>query len=248
MILIRACQLAGYYLSLVLFALGGIVFNLYYLLAVLIPPIARNQRHFQRVIHRLFAFFIAWSRWTRLLSVNYEGIERIPAGGCVVVANHPGLMDIIYILARIPEAISLFKPAIRNNPVLGAGARCAGYIGNDGGPDLVRVASEKAGEGRKLVIFPEGTRTPPGVALGPLRPGFVIIARRAGVPIQLVCIAWNSNVLVKGREWWKLPRLPGKVNIKVGPLLSVASEESAGEVSARIESWFREAIIANTPA
>lgn len=247
MILLHAFQLAGYYSTLVLFAAGGIGFTLYCLLASLLPGLARNDRHFQRVIHRLFMIVLGWARALRILNVHYEGVDQIPAGGCVVIANHPGLMDIVYLLARIPEAISLFKPAIRNNPILGAGARRAGYIGNDSGPDLVRVAGGKAAAGRKLVIFPEGTRTPPGVVIGPLRPGYVIIARRAGVPIQLVCIAWNTNVLVKGRAWWKLPRLPGRVNVKVGPLVSVAPDESTGKVSARIESWFREAIAANTP-
>lgn len=246
MILLHACRLAGYYLSLALFAVGGIGFNVYCLIAGLVPRLARNDRHFQRIIHRLFAIFVGWARLIGLLRVNYEGIDRIPTGGCVIAANHPGLMDITYLLARIPEAVSLFKPAIRNNPVLGAGARCAGYIGNDSGPDLVRNAVEKTAAGRKLVIFPEGTRTPPGVALGPLRPGFVLIARRAGVPIQLICIAWNTNVLAKGRAWWKLPRLPGRVNVRVGPIVTVAPDEPTGEVSARIESWFREAIFANT--
>ena len=52
------------------------------------------------------------------MRVHYDGIDRIPEGGCVVVSNHPGLMDITYLLARIPEAVTLFKREIRNNPVL----------------------------------------------------------------------------------------------------------------------------------
>ncbi|HEY5552944.1 MAG TPA: lysophospholipid acyltransferase family protein [Opitutaceae bacterium] len=248
MILLHACQLAGYYATLMLFAAGGIGFTLYCLLAGLLPGLARNERHFQRVIHWLFAFVVGWARSIRLLRVDYEGMDQIPSGGCVLVANHPGLMDIVYLLARFPEAVSVFKPAIRNNPILGAGARRAGYIGSDSGPDLVRDAGEKAAAGGALIIFPEGTRTPPGIAIGPLRPGFVLIARRAGVPIQLVCIAWNTNVLVKGRAWWKLPRLPGQVNVKVGPLVTVTEGESTGDVSTRIETWFREAIAAHTPS
>src|SRR5690606_23347066 len=127
--------------------------------------------------------------FARLFHVRFHGWERWPENrGCVLIANHPGLTDITCLLARIPDAICIFKPDIRRNPVLGAGARRAGYLSNDGGHDLVRVAAEAVAAGRTLIIFPEGTRTPSGAGLLPLKAGFVLIARRAGVPVQLVHI------------------------------------------------------------
>ena len=50
-----------------------------------------------------------------------------------------------------------------------------------------RVAARVAA-GHSLLIFPEGTRTAPGVALNPLRPGFALIAARARVPIRLILV------------------------------------------------------------
>ena len=139
----------------------------------------------------------------------------------------------------MPEALCIFKPAIRHNPVLGAAARRAGYLGSDGGHELVRRATAKVAAGSLLVVFPEGTRTPPGQALLPFKPGFVLIARRAHVPIQLVRITTDSDVLTKGRAWWRLPRFPAHVEVTVGPLIPTGTAATTAELNAEIEAWFR---------
>jgi 1-acyl-sn-glycerol-3-phosphate acyltransferase len=231
-------NLLGYYLTLVLFGAFGLALNCFCLLAGAVPAAARSERFFQRLIHRHFALFIWWMGFVRLLRVRFHGFERLARGAQVIVANHPGLMDATYLLARVPEAVCIFKPAISRNPVLGAAARRAGYIENVGGADLVREAAARLAAGHKVLVFPEGTRTPPGLGLLPFKPGFVLMARRAGAPIQLVRITWDSNVLVKGRAWWKCPRLPGNVDVSLGPRLSVDSEADPAEIVARVEAWF----------
>lgn len=232
-------QLLGYYLSLLFFGGSGLLLTGFCFLTGWVPATARSERFFQRLIHWLFARFVWWGRFSRLMYVSHHGFDRLPHGGCVLAANHPGLMDITFVLARVPEALCVFKPAIRRNPVLGAAARRAGYIAGDGGHDLIRYAAQKIAAGHTLVIFPEGTRTRPGEMVGPCRPGFVLMARRAGAPIQLVRITWNSNVLAKGQPWWKLPRLPARIDVTVGPRLAVAAEADTVAVTAGIEAWFR---------
>ena len=61
-----------------------------------------------------------------------RGLKSCHHGGLVLAANHPALIDITCLLARVPEAVCIFKPAIRRNPVLGAAARRAGYLASDG--------------------------------------------------------------------------------------------------------------------
>ena len=232
-------SLLAYYLTLLLFGLFGLGLSLFSLVTSWLPSSERVERFYQRLVHHHFALFHGWCEFARLVYVRYHGLERLPRGGLVLAANHPALIDITVLLARIPEAVCIFKPAIRRNPVLGAAARRAGYLGSDHGHDLVRFAAEKVAAGHTLVIFPEGTRTPPGQALLPFKPGFALIALRAGVPIQLVKITTDSDVLTKGRAWWKLPRFPAHVHVTVGPLLSTAPTDRAAEVSARVEAWFR---------
>ncbi len=228
-----------YFGTLLLFAAGGFELCVLGLLAGVLPASERMERLFQRLIQRHLAFFHWWCDLTRLVHVRYHGFETNPAGGRVLVANHPAMIDITCLLARLPGALCIFKPAIRRNPVLGAAARCAGYLGSDGGHDLVRNAAEKTAAGHTLVIFPEGTRTPPGEDLLPFKPGFVLIARRARVPIQLVRITTDSDLLAKGAAWWRLPRLPARVEVTAGPLIPTDTAASTTELVQDIEAWFR---------
>jgi len=234
-------QLLGYYFSLVLFGVGGLALTAFCVLTGWVPATPRSERFFQRVIHRLFAVFVWWGRFSRLMYVNHHGFARALPGGCVLVANHPGLMDVTFLLARLPEAVCIFKPAIRRNPVLGAAARRAGYIGGDGGHDVIRQAAENVAAGNILVIFPEGTRTPPGETVGVCKSGFVLMARRSGAPIQLARITWNSNVLAKGQPWWKLPKLPARIDVALGPRLEVAADADPAAVSGAVRAWFQAA-------
>jgi 1-acyl-sn-glycerol-3-phosphate acyltransferase len=231
----------GYYFTLIMFGVGGLGLSLFSLLAGFLPVTDRVERYFQRCIHRAFALFIWWTTFARLFVVRYHGLERLNSGprGCIVIANHPSLTDITVLLARLPEAICIFKPAIRHNPVLGAAARRAGYIASDGGHEVVRLAGDKVASGHTLIIFPEGTRTPPGTALLPFKPGFIIMARRGGVPIQLFRITNSRPVLAKDRAWWKIPPLPARAEVTVGPCVWINPEATTAAVAAEIEAWFR---------
>lgn len=240
MILLSLYHLLAYYFTLVLFGLFGGGLCAYALLLGVRPANDARERAFQRLIHRHFVFFHAWCRTMGLMRVHYHGFEKLPAGGLVLAANHLSLIDITCLLARLPEAVCVFKSAIRRNPVLGAAARRAGYLANDGGHDLVRAAADKLCAGHQLVIFPEGTRARPGTGPGPLKPGFVLMAQRAGVPIQLVHIATNSDVLTKGIAWWKLPRIPVRVDLTLGPLIPCDPMARPAELAGRIGDWFRD--------
>jgi len=228
-----------YYGTLLLFAAGGLWLCLLSLLLGWLPATDRTERFFQRLIQRHLAFFHWWCERTRLVLVRYRGFEKWPEGGVVLAANHPCMIDITCLLARLPGAVCIFKPAIRRNPVLGAAARRAGYLGSDGGHDLLRSAAAKVAAGHTLVVFPEGTRTPPRGDLLPFKPGFVLIARRARAPIQLVRLTTDSDLLTKGCAWWRLPRFPARVEITAGPLIATDTPASTLEMTSEIEAWFR---------
>jgi 1-acyl-sn-glycerol-3-phosphate acyltransferase len=231
----------GYYFTLAMFGACGLGLSLFSMMAGVLPVTTGTERFFQRLIHRHFALFVWWTTKARLFGVRYHGLERLPRGrrGLVLVANHPGLTDITVLLARLPEAVCIFKPAIRRNPVLGAAARRAGYLASDGGHEVVRRAAEKVSAGHTVIIFPEGTRTRPGTAVLPFKPGFVLMARRAGVPIQLVRIVNSRPVLGKGRAWWKMPPLPATADAIVGPCLWIGPAAEVAAAAAEVAAWFR---------
>lgn len=232
-------RLIAYYVSLALFGLFGVTLNAFCLLTAWLPGAPRRAPFYRRLIQRHFRAFLWWGSVLRLFHVRIHGFERIPAGGCVLIANHPGLMDATFLLAQLPDAICLYKPAIRRNPVLAVSARCAGYIAADGGHDSIRLAAEYVRAGATLIIFPEGTRTPPGHALLPLNPGFALIARYADRPIQLVRITTDSIILGKGRALWRPARLPANFDITLGPTVRLGPGHSARATIPLIEAWFR---------
>lgn len=232
----------GYYFTLLMFGLFGLVLSIAAWLAGAFPQSDTTEQLFQRLVHGSFALFIWWTTFARLFRVRYHGFEHLPQDhrqGLVVAANHPGLTDITCLLARLPRAVCIFKRDIRRNPVLGAGARRAGYLANDGGHEMIRTTADKVRSGRTLIVFPEGTRTPPTVRLLPFKPGFLLIARRAQAPLQLVRIVNSRPVLAKGRAWWKFPPLPATADIFVGPRVMLSADGDLHQIRAQVEAWFR---------
>jgi len=236
--ILKAYQIIAYFASFAVFAVLSFGLNCLCLLIGWLPGLAGCERFFQRLVHRDFAIFVRWVSFARIVSVRYEGFARWPARpGLVVAANHPGLMDVGWLLARVPEAVCIYKPAVGHNPLFGATARCAGYLASDRGYHLLRTAAVKIAAGHTLLVFPEGTRSRNGV-LNPLKPGFVAIARRAGAPIQLVRIACDSELLTKAGALWRVPRLPATVTVTLGPCVPPPGEDTAAAVE-EIAAWFR---------
>ncbi|NJR42886.1 MAG: 1-acyl-sn-glycerol-3-phosphate acyltransferase, partial [Akkermansiaceae bacterium] len=85
------------------------------------------------------------------------------------------------------------------NPLLGGGARLAGYISNDGITRMVRDSTKSLKEGGQLLLFPEGTRTKPDARwINPLKGGCAIMAAHANVPVYPIFIRSNTRFLQKG--------------------------------------------------
>jgi 1-acyl-sn-glycerol-3-phosphate acyltransferase len=243
----KAFQIPAYYASFPLFAALSFGLNCFCLLFGWLPGLAGRERFFQRLVHWDFAIFVWWISLVRVARVRYEGFARWPErSGLVVVANHPGLMDAGWLFARVREAMCIYKPAVGHNPLFGATARCAGFLANDRGYHLLRTAAAKVAAGHTLLVFPEGTRTLSG-DLNPLKSGFVVMARVARAPIQLVHIACDSALMTKTGKWWRVPRLPATVTLTLGPCLPPPGDDTAAVVAA-IESWFRASSAASRPS
>jgi 1-acyl-sn-glycerol-3-phosphate acyltransferase len=74
---------------------------------------------------------------------------------------------------------------------------------------MLRGARQRAGQGREIVIFPEGTRRPPG-APPDYKPGFLALYEGLGLPC--VPLALNSGLFWPRRS---LLRYPGTIVIEI---------------------------------
>ena len=221
-------------LSWLVFGLVSVGLNFACMLVLLLP--GREQRGVttRRIIQRLFGAWCSWLHATRLIYVTWHGFTpEALAGPAVYIANHPGLLDATFILARLPDTICIFKPSVMHNPALGPAAILAGYASGDAGVDLIRDVAARVQTGRSLLIFPEGTRTLPGVSLNPLRAGFALIATRAGVPVRLLRVSAPRDLVPKGQPWWRLPTLPAQVEITLLGELDAGAAANAKELTAR---------------
>jgi len=151
------------------------------------------------------------------IRVRFE--ERPPAtGGLILLSSHQSHLDPLLLgLACDRRLSSVARNTLYTWGPFGAIITALGAIPID--RDSPTISSLKTviaalKRGIALMIFPEGRRTDDG-RLSPLKPGFISIARRAGVPIQPVAIvgAW---------ECWPrtslLPR-PGRIRMEFGRVM-----------------------------
>ncbi len=122
-----------------------------------------------------------------------RGLERIPRGVCLFVANHTSSADAPAVVGAIPRRIAiLLKESLFKWPIAGQAFTLAHFIPvNRGTRDSAIASVEKATEalkaGQSFLIYPEGTRSSDG-RLQEFKKGAVMMAIKAGVPIvPMVC-------------------------------------------------------------
>ncbi|MES2696965.1 MAG: lysophospholipid acyltransferase family protein [Verrucomicrobiota bacterium] len=232
--LLRLYHYPANIVSWTLFAAVGLTLNGVSMVLLLSRDPARHGPAVRSAMRRLFSGWCAWLHATRQIYVRFHGFTpEATAGPAVYIANHPSLLDATFILARLPDAICIFKPAIMRNPVLGPAARMAGYVSGDSGVDLIRDVASRVADGRSLLVFPEGTRTAPGTRLNPFKPGFALIASRARVPVRMIIVRAPPDLVPKGWSWWRAPQFPSLVDITLLGELEWLPSETATQLTER---------------
>ena len=158
-------------------------------------------------------------------------------GPLIVAANHPSLLDAVLIVSRLPNAICVMKASLMDNPLLGAAARLAKYVRNDGALSMIAHSRDALLDGAQLVMFPEGSRTL-HFPLDAFTPSVGLIARRSGVPIQTVFLEFSTPYLGKRWPLFRRPRLPLHVRARLGRRFEASLEHAA--LTQDLENHFRQ--------
>jgi 1-acyl-sn-glycerol-3-phosphate acyltransferase len=200
---------------------------------LLVPARRALAPKVRATIRWMFAWWVKWFHASGVLKITWEGFDEPLDAGTIYIANHPTLIDAPVLLAQLPNAICIFKSALIYNPFVAPAAIMAGYASGDTGVDLIRAAAEKVASGCSLLIFPEGTRTTPGHALDPLKPGFALIAQRAQAPIRVITLRASRGLVPRGQRWWRPPlQLPASLVIKLEKHLAPETFGTPAEITA----------------
>lgn len=226
----RTWRTVGTGLSFAVFGLGGLVLG-FVVCPILRFSTLRREVGVRRVRHALSAalwFFLHMVRWLRLISWTVEHRERLAGSGRLVVANHPTLIDVVFLIALMPGVGCIVKQALWHNPFLRWPVVWAGYISNATGDGLVAACVATLRAGRSLIVFPEGTRSVPGQPLK-LKRGAAQIALAAGtdpVPVTITC---SPDTLYKGDPWYRVPARRPRWTVVVGEPLPLGATPAPGE-------------------
>jgi 1-acyl-sn-glycerol-3-phosphate acyltransferase len=175
-----------------------------------------HERRAQWLVHLAFRVWIWFITRLGVLHVQWQGVERLQwHRPSVIVANHPTLIDIVLLIACLPQADCVVKRAAWRNPFLRWVVAGAGYIRNDDARGLVDTCVSRVRQGRCLVLFPEGTRSP-RLCLGSFRRGAAHVALRSNAPLLPVVITCDPPTLMKGQRWYHVPERAMQFTVQVG--------------------------------
>ncbi len=129
-------------------------------------------------------------------------VERIPEGACIICPNHSTLADPPMACLAVPKRYAVHimaKKELLEVPVLGKIFDAIGTFGVDrGSSDIhaIKTAMKVLKSGRKLLMFPEGTRVAERGA-GSAKTGVIMLAMKTGAPLLPVYMDHEKRLFHK---------------------------------------------------
>lgn len=212
-------------------ALSTIPFMIISIFALGFKPITRSW-----MIAGWAKFVTWWLRITCGLKHELEGMENIPDEPCIFACEHQSTWETITTQTFLPALAWVLKKELLNIPVFGLGLRATGPIAIDRTDQknaldqVVEQGIEKFKEGRYVLIFPQGTRTPYGES-GRYKKGaakLAIAAKKVIVPV-----AHDAGKYWSPSSFWIKP---GTIRCVFGPPINVEGKNDQ-EVTREIQTW-----------
>lgn len=204
-----------------------------------------NPYRMQGTIRILVSFWLILLKGCGLLADRVGKGSPFP-GPCVVVSNHPGLFDVLYLIRDIPRMSVMVKQSLATQLPLGPVFRAAGYVLSPDfeqrGPfQCLDEAREKIAGGYKFMVFPEATRSPKG-GLGGFNPGPFMLARLSNIPVQPLLIKNDPPFLPKGDKWYLPPSRVSTLEIEYWEPLDPPRAGEEREFASDLEGRYRKAL------
>ncbi len=188
--------------------IGGLLFSLIGVPILWLLPggEAALRRRTRTVFFQYFRALVWFLSAARIYDLRTDLPPRAELDGALILATHPGYLDVVMALGTIPQLTCIVKPGVWKNPGFGWAVRAAGYIPTLSPEWVLEEGAKALQRGETLILFPEGTRTEPGQPYHFQR-GAAHLALRSGAPVLAVAITCEPPLLAKGHRWYHMPKL-----------------------------------------
>src|SRR6202050_2954098 len=221
----------------------------YAILFVLVCLVVPFRTRF--LLARFWGVVLLWAlKRTCRLDYEVEGWENLPPGNHVALWKHSSSWETIAMSVIFPRQVWVLKRELTWIPFVGWGIRQMHAIaidrksGSSAVTQIIEQGKERLAEGAWVIIFPEGTRMPPGQTRRYGGSG-ALLARETGR--MIVPVAHNSG------DYWPrrgLLKRAGTIRVAIGPSISAAdrevrdiNDEAQAWIETRIRNWEADSLL-----
>lgn len=212
-------------------------------LSVFVAPLLPFRARYRFVIQ-------SWCRCATWLAkvvvgIRYEitGLENIPQQPCVILAKHQSTWESFFLCGFFKPLSQVVKRELLYVPFFGWAMAMLKPIAIDRSnpkaalKQLAKLGHKRLGQGAWVLVFPEGTRIPPG-QIGKFSRGGASLAVNAQLPV--LPIAHNAGEFWPKRGWSKTP---GTIQVVIGPLMYAqgTGPRAIAELNDRAFAWVSQA-------
>lgn len=214
-------------------------------------PLFMPRKMRYRLVKSVFGYGIALiARVVCGIRYNIVGLEHLPSDGRghVFLSKHQSNWETFFFQYLIHPQTQVAKKELARIPIFGWAFSLMDpiYINRDEPADamqqIIDKGSKQLAKGTHILLYPEGTRTAPGMRR-PFRKGGIVLAKATNAPV--IAIAHNA-----GECWPKKGLLikPGLITVVISPVIET-TELSQDELLHNVESWINNTVeeISATP-
>jgi len=221
----------GMLVSMVFFAVAGII------LYILFIPFSVRYRF----ISQWSRFTLWWLKLTCGIDYQVEGQEHIPDEPAILFCKHQSTWETLVLQLLFPTQVWVLKQELMWLPLFGWVMATMKPIaidrnaGRKAVKKIIEIGTQRLRSGLWVVIFPEGTRVPPGETKR-YGIGGAILAEKSGNLV--VPVAHNAGEFWPRRAFLKKP---GTIKIVIGPPIN-SEGLSATEINQLAQQWIEKSM------
>lgn len=194
----------SFFFALIFFGIGALLLS--FVVFPLVNSFSKNSKIYKircaKIVNFLWRILVKYLENTGIISVNAD--EKISSiKNKIIVASHPSYIDILLLIALVPNSLCLAKNSILNNFVMKNIVKSL-YITNDGAvEDFLKKSTSALQDGFNVIIFPTGKRIDEGEEVH-IHKGATQLAIESKYPIVPVKISASEPFLTKNHSIFQI--------------------------------------------